>query len=525
MLRAAVALVAVALLTVAPGDVGADRNPEEVAPGIRYQRVERPDLVAHVARISPEAAFLRPVLADDLVAGGSRESVSGMCRRAGGIVCINADFASCPTCREPYGGVVIDAGIVRTPRAGHEQLTFTTSGLTTEPWTWGGRLVAEHVWWVDAGPAVPADPSGERRRVELRRVRRELPLAGINVGPVPDGTVLYTPRWGPTTAGSPLEVLLATGGPIAPGSVPVELGPQRSGAGPIPPTGAVLAADGTAVDDLARLADEWRNSDATEKRLVVETATSAELVQSVGGHPVLLRDGVRQTWSHDDPKARGRHPRTLVGWTASGEVLLVVVDGRQPGYSRGLTLEESADLLAELGAVHGMNLDGGGSSTFVGPCTDGPCVLNRPSDGRERLVPGALVLLGDGSPVRPVTAPSAPPLAPPAAPTEPDPASTAHVPAPAPAPPEPEPAPVSAQEQATSDETAVALPASPPPAPPPPAATSRRLPTDVVPAHRQQQDGEGAAAAGGSTALAVAAAVAAAAAGAGSVVVARRRAT
>lgn len=519
------ALLAVVLLAVAPGDVAANKDPQEVAPGVRYQQVERPDLAVHVARISPEAAFIRPVLADDLVSGGSRESVSSMCRRAGGIVCVNADFASCPTCREPYGGVVIDTGVVRTPRAGHEQLTFTTSGLTTEPWTWGGRLVAEYVWWVDAGPAVPTDPSGERRRVELRRVRRELPLAGINVGPVSDGTVVYTPRWGPVTVGSPLEVLLATGGPIAPGSVAVEIGPQRSGAGPIPSTGAVLAAEGAAVDDLAQLADEWRRSDATEKRLVVETATSAELVQSVGGHPVLLRDGVRQTWSHDDPKARGRHPRTLVGWTASGEVLLVVVDGRQPGYSRGLTLEESADLMAELGAVHAMNLDGGGSSTFVGPCADGPCVLNRPSDGRERLVPGALVLLGDQGTVRPVAAPSAPPLAPPAAPTEPDPASTAHVPPP---PPEPEPAaapaPAPAPEEPASDEVAAPRPAAPPPSAPPPAAPSaRRLPAGVVPSHRQQQDDDGAAE--GSVALAVAAALAAAAAGAGAVVVARRRPT
>lgn len=465
--RGVVALVAVVLLALALGPVrpatattSAER--QAVSAGVSYERVEREGLVAHVARVAPEAAFVRPVLAADSVGGGARESVSSMCRRAGGVVCVNADFAACPTCREPFGGVVVDGQVLRSPHHVHEQLSFTTAGMTTERWAWGGRLVAEQVWWVEAGSTVPVGGSDQPRRVELRRERRELPIAGLNTGPVPDGVVLYTPSWGPQTPGSPLEVLLATDAPIGTGTVQVEIGPQRAGAGPVPSAGAVLGADGRAVDELARLADDWRRSDAQEKRLVLETAISAEVLQSVGGHPVLLRDGRRQSWSRDDPKARGRHPRTLAGWTAAGEVLLVVVDGRRPGHSDGLTLDEAADLLTGLGAVHGINLDGGGSSTFVGPCPTGPCVLNQPSDGRERLVPGALVLLGDGRPVTPVRPDEAPPLAPPAAPTEPDPASTAHIaPEPGPAP-RPDPAP----DAAPADADAPAAATGEPPAAP-----------------------------------------------------------
>lgn len=58
----------------------------------------------------------------------------------------------------------------------------------------------------------------------------------------------------------------------------------------------------------------------------------------------------------------GRNPRTAVGRTPEGKALLVVVDGRQPGYSAGITLEELAYLLAGLGAWEAVALDGGGSS-------------------------------------------------------------------------------------------------------------------------------------------------------------------
>lgn len=72
-----------------------------------------------------------------------------------------------------------------------------------------------------------------------------------------------------------------------------------------------------------------------------------------------------------------RQPRTAVGATADGKLILLVCDGRNMRGSAGFTLAELADKLIELGAVDAVNLDGGGSSTMVG--SDGK-VLNRPSD-------------------------------------------------------------------------------------------------------------------------------------------------
>jgi len=60
------------------------------------------------------------------------------------------------------------------------------------------------------------------------------------------------------------------------------------------------------------------------------------------------------------------HPRTAIAKLKSGQILLVTVDGRQPGESIGMSLTMLADLLIEFGAVEAINLDGGGSTTAFG---------------------------------------------------------------------------------------------------------------------------------------------------------------
>lgn len=61
-------------------------------------------------------------------------------------------------------------------------------------------------------------------------------------------------------------------------------------------------------------------------------------------------------------------------------LVFVVVDGRQEGYSEGVTLPELADIMLSLGATTAYNLDGGGSSTMY---FDGR-VVDSPSNGGER---------------------------------------------------------------------------------------------------------------------------------------------
>ncbi|HEY6707324.1 MAG TPA: phosphodiester glycosidase family protein [Actinomycetota bacterium] len=89
-----------------------------------------------------------------------------------------------------------------------------------------------------------------------------------------------------------------------------------------------------------------------------------------------------------------RNPRTAVGATADGRLLIVTVDGRQPGHSVGMSLRELAELFVRLGARSAINLDGGGSTTMV---LDGT-IVNRFSDAQERRVPTALLVLGEPAP-------------------------------------------------------------------------------------------------------------------------------
>jgi hypothetical protein len=80
-----------------------------------------------------------------------------------------------------------------------------------------------------------------------------------------------------------------------------------------------------------------------------------------------------------------RHPRTGLGVTADGTVLMVTVDGRRSA-SKGVTLAEMGQLLKSFGAVHAFNLDGGGSTVMTRHMVQSGAfaVANVPSDGRQR---------------------------------------------------------------------------------------------------------------------------------------------
>lgn len=114
-----------------------------------------------------------------------------------------------------------------------------------------------------------------------------------------------------------------------------------------------------------------------------------DVEEAIGGGPALLNDGKVNITAIEEgfggSVLTARHPRTAVGSYVRDKrpyLVLFVVDGRQPEYSMGMTLPELAQTLKDLGCTQAINLDGGGSSTFV---VKGQ-TLNKPSDGRERSV-------------------------------------------------------------------------------------------------------------------------------------------
>lgn len=115
--------------------------------------------------------------------------------------------------------------------------------------------------------------------------------------------------------------------------------------------------------------------------------TQQGILQGASFLPRLLQDGKRLPIPRD--WANARQPRTLIGHFDNGDLLLIVIDGRREGWSKGVTLEEAQRKLQEFHVVDAYNLDGGGSSAFY---YNGK-ILNKPSGGKERPVVSNLVIL------------------------------------------------------------------------------------------------------------------------------------
>jgi hypothetical protein len=372
----AAAIVALACLGLAASPAGADAaaapgavpvgyradSTDTIVPGVVHVVLEssNPARVVQVVRIASDAAVsLRAVQSNDAIAGaGTRlERTSAMCIRVDCLVAVNGDFAAEGT-SEPLGAIADGGVLERSPNPTHHQLVVgPDSSLWAGQLGWSAKLLA-------------SDLSG-------------LDFTGLNVDRGPGDLVLYTPAFGPATATNQFGAELTAhvvdpAGPVRIGQTTiVELTGLGDGVGnaPIPADGIVISGHGASADALRGL---WARvtAGAVSRRALLRVETSVPTAETIGGTPLLVHNGVRWVAAGGGQFVEGHHPRTIVGWTASGERLLVTVDGRQPGYSDGLSLPAAADLMISLGATEAINLDGGGSTTMVLRGN----VVNRPSD-------------------------------------------------------------------------------------------------------------------------------------------------
>jgi hypothetical protein len=214
-------------------------------------------------------------------------------------------------------------------------------------------------------------------------------IDGMNRPRGPDELIVYTPEFHRTTLTTPdgLEIIVQRNRII---------GVREGGSNVIPPNGFVISAAGRARDWVrehlrtgARIRIEMKLIPAESE--MMEAWKRASFI--VGGGPQLIKDArIAITTEAEGIAAKfasDRHPRTAIAKLKDGRILLATVDGRQPGVSVGMTLAELANLLLEFGAVEGINLDGGGSTTMV---INGKLV-NAPSDQTgERPVSDALLI-------------------------------------------------------------------------------------------------------------------------------------
>ena len=131
--------------------------------------------------------------------------------------------------------------------------------------------------------------------------------------------------------------------------------------------------------------DAWVLNITPDNRAQIRKVTANELGQprsrlyeAIAGSDLLVDDGkiVAPAGSKFDDS---HPPRTAVAVTRQGRLLLMTVDGRQPGFSEGMSLHEVARFLVAHGAVEALNFDGGGSTTIV-LADPHPRIINFPSD-------------------------------------------------------------------------------------------------------------------------------------------------
>ena len=223
----------------------------------------------------------------------------------------------------------------------------------------------------------------------------QYPVDSVNRLRWADQTVIYTPFFGKTTVNTAAGTDIIVRGV----ELPLKAGKRYTGKiekiipnskiTEIPSDGVVISMPVKAFKQLAGVPS------GAEMSFFVDF-DKKNLDFAVSGAPMLLEGGKISAKVKERADALQRHPRTAIG-IKDNKIYMVTVDGRQPGYSDGMTLYELAEFFLSQGVEDAINLDGGGS-TAMAVRKQGDAVAklaNNPSDGRERYVGNSVQLVSE----------------------------------------------------------------------------------------------------------------------------------
>lgn len=357
-----------------PERAGETRTAETLAPGIEHHVIKRGDFSEEASgdrwtihALMADAKLARVKLAQALDEVVGAETTSSIAARHGALAAINGGyFRTTGVAKgEPVGALVIGGKVLSEPVRNRAVLAIQDDGKQV-------RAAVAHLTMT----------------AELRvggKMAVTHPIAGINRPREKDELIIFTPEFHHTTLteADGIEIIV-TGNQVT--AVFDSTGSQE-----IPSTGFVISATGAA--------REWvRTHLRRGSRVEVKTGIQADPPIPftpnfiLGGGPQLLSSGKKafpaEASRYSESLYQQRHPRTAIGWRADGKLILITVDGRQK-QSAGMTMDELAGLMLELGCIEAMNLDGGGSTTMVIKNK----IVNHPSDATgERAVSDALMV-------------------------------------------------------------------------------------------------------------------------------------
>ncbi len=318
----------------------------------------------------------RVVQAHDRIVSNN-ETVSSMARRTGALAGINGDYFLIGTTGEPINVTIIDNEVWKSP------INLAALAITKDQ-----RILFDKWQW-DA-------------TISTKDAKRKIDCLNTTSPPA-DSLAIYTMRYG---------------APVPPAKNPQactrmllrHIRKKKYQAAsflpadtdfPVPPGYLTLSATGSAA--------EWVRTNLAVRQTVSIDLTRASpnrldlLRYAIGGGPILIKDG--QYFADPEAPAPAEHdqlyPVVAAGLRAGGdELLLVTVDGRQPGLSVGLTRPQLAEYIHHLGCTQAIAFDSGGSVTMVvRPLGESDLsgksearIVNSPSDGTERPVANGLFL-------------------------------------------------------------------------------------------------------------------------------------
>lgn len=313
-------------------------NGNEISPGVKQYKFAQSTpggpVRINVLEVDPKnpAVEIQPTLASGRM--GSKASVANMVASNQAVAGINGSFFK-QDVGIPLGTLIINQELVSGPIYDRVALGITPNNdLVMERIRLAGEIVL---------------PDG--RKIRLSNINQ--PRIGANQ------TVIYSSRWGKTAPKVPsngLQIQLRNGKVAA-----VSNGSPLA----IPRDGVVIS--GPATPEMSALA--FMPPSQPVQLNVYTLPDWSSMKHAIGGGPWLVKDGrayVDLHAQHFSSKQLGyREPRSAVGITRDGKLLLVAVDGRRKGVSVGMTLYELAYFLQKMGAVEAMNLDGGSSTQMA----------------------------------------------------------------------------------------------------------------------------------------------------------------
>jgi trimeric autotransporter adhesin len=322
----------------------------------------------HVLTFDASQYSLDIGLANHAIDGGE-QTPSSMCHATTGCVAaVNGDFFDVsdpgePVAGDSVGGIIRNCVLLHTPETAHEQIDLDGESVTNS-FNWSSTIDLD-------GTNVP-----------ITAINQELPMSYLNVNVPLAGTLLFTSLYAlptPTAPGRITYEFTHVGSVTSPTTINTTADLDLVGQ----TTKAVRVAAGDV--DISAPADSALDV-LSDGDAVTMTTTSTAGCNNIGGHPILLNKGVVGPINRADTYMATPYSRTVVGWTASGETVIMSVGGRDA--KSGATMYQLVTMLLSLDVVTALDLDGGGSTTLY---SNGRVIY--PTAKTERAVSTSLLVV------------------------------------------------------------------------------------------------------------------------------------